>query len=825
SDEPSENTPDSVPVDDNPGSSTSDADALESLTPALEESARPEENGIAAEANSEEEEEEEESSTDSSEDLSPIDHSALIREASEAAVAEAVAMKRSDSDLSEDQLNDYDGIFEERLEDAILQAGRDSKGRSLSVTYPEHFSFEAEMMSDHHHRLQPSGQLGRLRASSSKEIIDVVDSLGESISHVDDVFDNEDEQDADLRRASQRNFHSMSRASLPTIHAMETAMRDGGDGDPYIGSRDDHQDSLSRVETFELSNLIQELAIDVSVPATEGEHPSLELSEEASFLNGIFAGFCRPSIPSKAFEEIILLERGKCTRERGEESLVDLPVGSVVSSLSSSLLDLLKNERASFLRLPRVLSLSICRILTRVLTGATNTEYDFCIMTYCPWSHEIHSTGSDSERDVLTFQTSSLRRLYPGSDESTMADLMYSVVRLRMQWQSAVKQVLDLFESISGADSEQEYLVAPLMLLLGVLCAGGVAPGELRRMVDLASGRRNRNVTFKAKLMVTRALGIAASSNSKTTVSVGGSNTLQFFSFLSGSGISRSISLEKSSWPFRNDFGVAFSFRAEDFVEASFSVVLFSALGDSGNGIEISLASLPKEEKDHVSAGVLCVSVMEMSKPVRTFQVTRCPLHSRVWYHVAVRHTRSRLKGVFSLSAKEQMTVMVDGKIMLTDTISFPQIHEDYSSKSLVFAYGKNFDGQAGALYVFHENVSDSLLKSLATSGSETSNGAFSRQASKRVEGDSNRKNIVSKVNSLSKVRPDDLQEMVFCRRSMNDNGIWLVSDGSMSNDALDGLNAVATKGVYLAWDPLKANRDTFVVDTQSGAHISLAGS
>ncbi|KAL3910593.1 MAG: hypothetical protein SGILL_007633, partial [Bacillariaceae sp.] len=475
-----------------------------------------------------------ENSSSSEDDNTPIDHSQLIREASEAAVAQAVAMKRSDSDLSQD-----DDVFEENENDE--EEAAHGGGRSMSIAYLEHASFEAELMSEHHHRLQPSGRLGRLRQSVSKEIIDVMDDNDDntdSISNLDDVFDENDDNSSRWQ-ASQRQFQSMSRTSLPTI--TDTINHDDSMRSNNMTSQDDddndvplqpHHQSLSRMETFELSNLMEELAIDTVVDG--GGNSSSQLSEEALFLSGLFSGFCRPAIPINAFEDILQMEHGPSRfRIHRDETQVELPLGAVVASPSTGLLDLLDNRKSSFLRLPRVLALSICRILVRILTGATDLEYDYCIMTYCPWHDELLSPATDATNTAnnTNKQSVGLHKMYPGSDEATRANLVYSLVRLRMQWHNAPTQALNLLDSVLESSSRR-YLVAPVTLLLGVLCAGGVTPKELRRMIDVASAAagKNQKRSIKTQLMMVRALGIAASSTSKPAALVGNVHPLHFFS-------------------------------------------------------------------------------------------------------------------------------------------------------------------------------------------------------------------------------------------------------------------------------------------------------
>jgi hypothetical protein len=254
-------------------------------------------------------------------------------------------------------------------------------------------------------------------------------------------------------------------------------------------------------------------------------------------------------------------------------------------------------------------------------------------------------------------------------------------------------------------------------------------------------------------------------------------------------------------------------------------MVLFAAISDDGDGIEISLVPLQEKTKNHASAGLLAISMIENSKSVKTIDISGCPLHSRVWYHVAVRHTRSRLKGVFSLSSKEQLTVMIDGKTMLSESTHFPQIHGDNSSqKSISFTYGQNFDGQANALYVFHDNVSDSTLKALFDMRMQTNGGT--KVVNEKKEWDSRHEHVARKVMSLRNVRKDDIVDVAFCQRTVNEASTPSVSDLIENGDSSDLSNPLTKTAfisrLYLVWEPRRTFADRYMIELHRGAHVKL---
>ena len=345
---------------------------------------------------------------------------------------------------------------------------------------------------------------------------------------------------------------------------------------------------------------------------------------------------------------------------------------------------------------------------------------------------------------------------------------------------------------------------------------------QLQKIMSIA---REKRKSLKVQLLLLRALGLAASIVPRSNILLVNKNPLHFLSFISGPGITRTIKLERSTWPFRNDFACAFAFRAEDFTEGPKRVILFAAVSDDGDGIEISLVPLQKKTTNHASAGLLSISMIEKSKSVKTINISGCPLHSRVWYHVAVRHTRSRLKGVFSLSSKEQLTVMIDGKTMLSESIHFPQIHGDTSSKnSISFTYGQNFDGQANALYVFHDNVSDSTLKALFDMRMQTNGGT--KVVSEKKEWDSRHEQVARKIMSLRNVRKDDIADVAFCQRAVSEVSTPSVSDLIENGDSSDVSNPLTKTAfisrLYLVWEPRRTFADRYIIELHSGAHVKL---
>ena len=108
--------------------------------------------------------------------------------------------------------------------------------------------------------------------------------------------------------------------------------------------------------------------------------------------------------------------------------------------------------------------------------------------------------------------------------------------------------------------------------------------------------------------------------------------------------------------------------------DPSIHPVLLSARTDDGGGVEVSLVPLERQSPNACTVSVSIYDSDKRNVPVRTLKVSGCVLLPRVWYHLAIRHTRSRLKGVFSLSTRQQLSIMLDGKILLTESLVFPKM-------------------------------------------------------------------------------------------------------------------------------------------------------
>ena len=303
------------------------------------------------------------------------------------------------------------------------------------------------------------------------------------------------------------------------------------------------------------------------------------------------------------------------------------------------------------------------------------------------------------------------------------------------------------------------------------------------------------------------------SNTTTTTANTTTSNTMNM------SGLQRTIN-GLSSWPFRNDFGLAVWFRMESRVlhhhpSPESPTILFSIRTENGGGIVISI--VPIEESvstattDHATtntatatpdAYTIAIAIYDShatttSTPTSTMNfppshTIRTARHGivllpQIWYHIAVRHTRARMKGVFAMSSREQISILLDGKCMCTESLAFPTItdalyntinnntihslpnttaSESFSSKTtssilklrrnhytqphssmnVTISFGTNFVGQTGALYVFNDHVSDATFRALY----EMTGGALTTAVSATATNGNNNNNIHSSNHTNS---------------------------------------------------------------------------
>lgn len=697
----------------------------------------------------------------------------LIKEATAAALEAAIHMRQSDSTLSAS-----DGESDASAESEIGQQSA-LNGRSSS-RYMEEASFEASLVSPNHHRLHPSGLANR-----PSKIIDLWSSSNSNgRAPATDEISEPDETETDF-------FHGSLSTELDPITPAPDATASITAGDDNEQGEDEN---LAKILEYH----------GLQIPNEQSTH-----SEEAVLLHAIFDGFCTPSLRIDTVERIIDMERGT------DSGSIDLPVDVVIEKPKAVLFALIG---LPLFKLPKHVSMSFFRILLRLLTSESDIEYNYEILTFCPWFEEKVAMPSEDakQRDrtssvtSLNEQSSIFDKSFYRDNEGQIANRLYTIVRFRRNWETPVSQTLHLIETIQKFP-DHSYLEAPAIRLIGLLCTAGVLVNELRQILALTTASESSPAT---QVLLSRALRTAAAGASRSSLLAGKASPRSFFSFASGSGITRTISLDKSPWPFRNDFGMALWFRAEKFSNSS---TLLRSTDQANNGIEISILPLQPKAPDSPSAAVLAISILHAGKAVNCIKVQTCILHARVWYHVAVRHRRSGLKGVFSLSSREQISVILDGKLMLTEALKFPVIQEPL--KSLTLQFGSHFDGQAGSLYVFHDNVSEATFRTLY----ETTAGTVHKRHSVPGEWDSRRGDIVKKSRVLDlDMRRDDVDDIVLSQRGRR--GVSLVSsvldlDDEDENSPLS--KTAFNSRLYVVWDPRRTEKDV-ALELHGGAHARI---
>ena len=124
---------------------------------------------------------------------------------------------------------------------------------------------------------------------------------------------------------------------------------------------------------------------------------------------------------------------------------------------------------------------------------------------------------------------------------------------------------------------------------------------------------------------------------------------------------------------------------------------------------------------------------------------------------------------------------MLDGKIMLTDSLPFPKIagsdHKEdsllpttlrrntsHSRLNLNLCVGKGFDGETGALYIFNDSVSDASFRSLFDATGRK-RGAPKRSSSSGDVWDAKKSQTVRRSRVLDvNLTNDDAEEIVLSR-------------------------------------------------------------
>lgn len=623
-------------------------------------------------------------------------------------------------------------------------------------------------------------------------------------------------------------------------------------------------------------------------------------------LHSLFATFCQP--PPSLDQVTNILERelavcksndSKCYGKEG--SNVELPRDAIISvstTQKAAVISLMQYHR-HLVQLPRSFQLSFFRILIRLLTNETDQEYnEECLFT-SKWqegtdtvkqdvrqkqrmslrasltgkSLSIESSPSASnskaaelqkktheriqkmrakresiDRDRKQKQSSIVERIgQSASSASKRPNQIYAIVRFRAAWQetSAVSVLLELLDVVRNAQQDSNYLLPPVSRLIGLLCTAGVSVDELRRMLDIAGSPVGESEDVLDRLLMIRALTTAAEGDSQSTFLVGKASPKYFFTFgKSSTGLSRTIK-NLPQWPFRNDFGVAVWFRCESFDQTEHPT-LVSVSSPLGAGIEVSLMPL----EDDKTATVIAVTVRDAgsTEVLERAIVRNCVLLPQVWYHLAIRHTRSRMKGVFSLSARQQVSVLLDGKVMLTEPLKFPNTtsHEEQSGSSATKSFlaglqitklhsttmtvqlGANFEGQAGALYLFNDNVSDATLRALYLATAGTKGGVIKKD----ILNDASWGSISNVGKTVVELNSVDADEVVMEKQQQGKSPrikgsllsvVDLGDDGDESeSDGIPELSRSALSSkLFVVWDP-KRTLDSVALELHSGVHVGM---
>jgi len=235
------------------------------------------------------------------------------------------------------------------------------------------------------------------------------------------------------------------------------------------------------------------------------------------------------------------------------------------------------NVNSCLLCLPLSFQLSFFHILIRLLTSEDAIQYN----TYS--TRDMHLPSHPE--DLPTYQTPS-------------NDIIYSLARFcaKPDWKSiststggVCTPLLHLLTIILSS-SPTHHLIVPISRLLGLTAAISISVEEFRLILDLIAYKSHPNI---AKLYLIRALSTASNTPPITTPRC-------FFNFSPPpltkptTSTSSGIQLSLPYWPFKSDFALIVSFRAETFASCndhshttSPSPSLFKIITDDGTGIEI----------------------------------------------------------------------------------------------------------------------------------------------------------------------------------------------------------------------------------------------
>ncbi len=588
----------------------------------------------------------------------------------------------------------------------------------------------------------------------------------------------------------------------------------------------------------------------------------------------------RKSIHQIAFAQDVVINVG-------DASVDYFPISEDGPSRTSSFVAAILDPDIMF-KLPLHFRLAYLRILIRLLTGENDDEYDDALSLE-PMKSSVVSDAGNAEvgknkgrptispmkhgqrvGSTKSFRNEDLKFLYDRNNRrnNLSFESLYSVVRFCCgeHPERYIDNVIRMIELLIGPQETEDrrsksLLLHPLCRLLGLLCTAGISAKQLRKIMSLI---RDDTFRMNVNMHVLRALVVATEGSSLAKKLKGKASPQSFFNFGRSNGISKTVYPPQSakfinSWPFKTSFGMSCWFRVEDFGICSSHDVparLFKISSGDGTNFEISFKLLASSS---INAAHITFTVRDsdVSRKVAHTPLTRgielvgCPIVPRVWFHIAVRHTK---KNYLSLS-KDEVTILLDGKPMLTEYLKFPKSSADSShskqqpAQPTEISFCSGLDAQAGSLFVFHDVVTDETFHSLYKF---TSGKSETEAVPKEIERPGFMAALENKVNPLTasiheedsaimNLKQADVEEMAIPRarttsgggtqfegRPNNTAALDLIGDDEYCNDIHNPSSGEFSRqafvsNIYFVWDPARVTADdNLLLEAHSSIHVNL---
>jgi len=825
--------------------------------------------------------------------------------------AEAIRhIERSDSVLSSSSEEDGDGEKDGLHHQRTTPAKGAKQARSSSIAYMEEASMEACRASPSVTRIHASGTAGRRRPSRVDEEAIIVSTATErdprrGYANGSDNNSNNTVSELPASNGGVESSHDEVGSLSEAVSGSEAAPS-GCDESPIAdydeGIHDPHhrkEETGTAAGPPPLRRPVMLQGAEESAPRsasavlrqysllpTTMRSPGEEACEEPiPLLVGLFEGFCHPQvdaesaqaawdgsvIPASHHQAVI-----RCHRRGTSGTGATRSKSGVVALLTAGYPD----DPALF-RLPPRFSVAFLNLVIQLLSGGGFGRDD-------DNTKAINNNSNGEETQQRQQQENDKQLLYSAARfqcNDTWAETVPSTAEGQETPAQSVlwKLCQQAASSARGRGQNSVQLLEPLTRLLGLLCTAGVTPRILQCLLGNASTAA-RPCFVRALLTATKTsnhmndffcLDSTCCSGSIDEGGVSGEDDVERGTASFKTGLRRTLSGRQ--WPFRNDFCFATTFRAECFhsgdqattsdtrrfssprnVPIQRPVILMSCRASNGAGFEVRF--VPPSPQQNCAVIQVCVfdssppstaspkNLDNQEKASRILTVRQCVLLPRVWYHFAVRHTRSRMKGVFSLSTRQQVSVMLNGKVLMTESCNFPKMEDasPYQASSLLpkprsssmkgsnlvnvtLAVGENFDGQIGPAYFFDDNISDASLRALQELSSKKTKlrrRPTLNNAADDNKWDSHQSSVVKKSRVLDvNITNDDAEEIVLSQRrgSISRPNIAAIDAVADSDEDVDTAlrKANFSSKLFVVWDPRRAVNDT-VVEIHIGAHVKL---